>query len=1304
MGIYEILDYAYNETNAIPIWADISPLINLADQSWREKSDRELSFWNGYTLNNNTLSFKSTQGSTAEFTSKLAYDRNEDYYYNSAISFTLTGSDKTVLKYVSSDNGSKWTESVNYSTGSATKNDLTDDVSYTQNSSGSYSYSSENYVFNVAYKGGSGINIAMSNSYSDNNENYTDAYTISFSYSTLFKLTAAITESGNYDAGMSSISFGAGSLSYMDGSGALVDFSWAKKSFDGSLPDISNEIEQAEELPVAYLYNFVQQYIYDGDNTIKITSTVGQATSIDAGAGNDTITGGAGNETIDAGAGSDKIDGGAGDDTLISGGGNDTLDGGNDSDTAFLLGSLSDYKRARANATDIVLTSETQKVTVRNIETFYFAYDGDGSVSLSEVLANSISAYADSWEGTAANDSIDGLAGNDTLVGLEGDDTLIGGAGNDSLIGGAGDDIYTVDAAGDVITELAEEGQDLVKVAFTAAGTFVLGANVEDAEVISAASVAVNLTGNDLDNYLEGNAAANKLVGGGGSDEIDGGSGVDTLVGGSGDDSYTVDVAGDVITELADEGYDVVEVDFKAAGTYVLGANIEEAEIISADTVAGVNLTGNALDNELEGSDAANTLIGLAGDDDLYGWGGNDSLLGGAGSDVLFGGDGNDTLDGGVGADAMSGGLGNDTYAVDNEADQVIEAASEGTDLVNVGIATAAGTYALSDHVDNATLTSAVAFNLSGNALANVLTGNALANTLDGGAGADTLTGGDGSDTYVVDNPADVVTEANATAASGGTDLVNASVSYTLGANVENLTLTGSAVINGMGNALANVITGNSAGNILTGAAGADTLDGGAGADTLIGGDGSDTYAVDNLGDVVTETNATAASGGTDQVNASVTFTLGANIENLTLTGSNAINGTGNALANLIAGNSAGNTLIGAAGADTLDGGAGADTLIGGDGSDTYFVDDAGDVVSETNATAASGGTDLVSASVSFTLGANVENLTLAGASAINGTGNTLANSITGNAAANTLDGGTAADTMTGGDGTDTYVVDNTGDVVTETNATAASGGTDLVTASVTYALGANVENLTLTGSAAINGTGNALANVITGNSAGNNLSGAAGADTLDGGAGADTLIGGDGNDIYVVDNAGDVVTETNATAASGGTDLVNASVTFTLGANVENLTLTGSAAINGTGNTVANAITGNTGANTLSGGDGADTLTGGLGADTLTGGTGADTFRFVTTGDGSDTITDFVSGTDKIYIVAANFGLKAGAGANLVINGSPSTTAAAFVYSTATGILSFDSDGNRSGAATQLATLSNKPTGFKSSDFVLGA
>ena len=114
--------------------------------------------------------------------------------------------------------------------------------------------------------------------------------------------------------------------------------------------------------------------------------------------------------------------------------------------------------------------------------------------------------------------------------------------------------------------------------------------------------------------------------------------------------------------------------------------------------------------------------------------------------------------------------------------------------------------------------------------------------------------------------------------------------------------------------------------------------------------------------------------------------------------------------------------------------------------------------------------------------------------------------------------------------------------------------GTDTVQSSISYTLGANVENLLLTGTAAINATGNTLDNVLTGNTGNNVLSGGAGNDTLIGGAGNDTMIGGSGNDIYVVDAAGDVVTE----LAAEGTDTVQSSVSYTLGANVENLTLTG--------------------------------------------------------------------------------------------------------------------------------------------------
>ena len=396
----------------------------------------------------------------------------------------------------------------------------------------------------------------------------------------------------------------------------------------------------------------------------------------------------------------------------------------------------------------------------------------------------------------------------------------------------------------------------------------------------------------------------------------------------------------------------------------------------------------------------------------------------------------------------------------------------------------------------------------------------------------------------------------------------------------------------------------------LTGGSGNDYLNGGAGIDLLIGGGGNDTYVVDNVGDVIAE----SFNQGIDTVESSITWTLKPNLENLTLTGTNAINGTGNTLNNTLTGNSGNNV---------LNGGRGTDTMIGGIGNDSYYVDNVADSITEN----LNEGTDIVYSTISYTLGNNLENLTLQGTTAINGTGNELNNSITGNTAANILAGGLGndilngalgADTMIGGLGNDSYYVDNIGDSITEN----LNEGTDIVYSTITYTLGNNLENLILQGTTAINGTGNELNNSITGNTAVNILTGGLGNDILNGGVGADTMIGGLGNDSYYVENLADSITEN----LNEGTDTVFSTFSYTLGNNLENLTLQGTTAINGTGNTLNNTLTGNAAANILTGGLGNDNLYLGLNDAAV------DIVNYAS-GDGADTVYQFVRGVggDKL-------------------------------------------------------------------------
>lgn len=415
-----------------------------------------------------------------------------------------------------------------------------------------------------------------------------------------------------------------------------------------------------------------------------------------------------------------------------------------------------------------------------------------------------------------------------------------------------------------------------------------------------------------------------------------------------------------------------------------------------------------------------------------------------------------------------------------------------------------------------------------------------------------------------------------------------------------------------------------------------------------------------------------------------------------------------------ITGDAQANRLTGLGGNDVLDGGGGADTLSGGAGSDIYYVDNAADRVSEESAGAGldDGGYDRVISTIDYTLGAYVEELKLLGTANLMGTGNSGNNAISGNSGANTLyglggndviKGLGGADTLFGGSGNDSYLIDNATQIASEQSAGAGidDGGNDTVTSSVGFTLGAFIENLVLAGSAGISGTGNAVDNTITGNSGNNLLSGLGGNDTLDGGTGNDTLYGGAGSDIYYVDSAGDVVSEESAGTGiddGGGADKVKSAVSFSLGNFLENLKLTGSASINGTGNNLNNVIQGNGGDNRLAG----------LGGnDTLAGGDGADSFVFAAAGaaNGVDTIQDFVHGSDVLVFTGAEYGFSAGhalTAGEFTAGAGASGGAAQFVWNAATHTLYWDHDGQGGDAAIAIATFDGAVT-LTASDFHFG-
>jgi Ca2+-binding RTX toxin-like protein len=634
---------------------------------------------------------------------------------------------------------------------------------------------------------------------------------------------------------------------------------------------------------------------------------------------------------------------------------------------------------------------------------------------------------------------------------------------------------------------------------------------------------------------------------------------IENALGGSGRDSITGNAADNTIDGGA--GNDVIRADDGADS--VLGGDIDDDEIHAGrgrDTVDGGfgndSIYGDILDDDTTGHA-----------DTLKGGGHNDTVQGGGGSDLIYGdfdGANRDTAVSGSGRDSLRGGDGDDTLYAGGGGDSLY--GGSGADLLN------------------------------------------------GGQGADRLEGGSDWDTYVVDHAGDVVVEAD----TGGTrDTVEIAFSdYTLAANVEVLFLL-DGVASGRGNTGSNTLYGNNISNLLHGGLGADILNGMGGddllygnddaeADSLYGGAGNDDYFV-GAGDTVAEDQA--GFGTSDDVLASVSFTLGAYLENLTLSGS-ASTGTGNNLRNMIQGTALANFLYGGAEADTLygqggndvlDGGSGADDMRGGRGNDTYFVNDAADIISESIETGSRDSLFSSALTYSLALGVEVEELYLL-TGGLNLNGNDLDNRIVGNAVANTLLGQFGNDTIMGAGGDDNLQGVNGIDTVDYSDKFAAVRLTLRESNAATVFVGGRAEDTIRSFENVIGGAGN---DSITGDTERNDLRGGQGNDTLIGGSGFDSLDGEGGIDTLDYSSETGIVRVTlnGATfsvvnVGSGGGIPVDQVRNF-------ERVLGGSGHDRLNGDALDNILFGNAGTDILNGGDGNDHMRGGLGSDALDGGAG---------------------------------------------------------------------------------------------------
>ena len=750
------------------------------------------------------------------------------------------------------------------------------------------------------------------------------------------------------------------------------------------------------------------------------------------------------------------------------------------------------------------------------------------------------------------------------------------------------------------------------------------------------------LDGGNQEDVLYGNSGNDALYGNEGNDTLNGGSGYDLMVGGKGNDNYFVDNTVDIIIEKANEGVDTVN----SSISYTLSNTLENLTLTGTSAING---TGNNLDNIIIGNNANNKLIG---------------------------GIGNDTLNGGAGADNMIGGVGNDTYYVDNAGDIVTENANEGIDTVNSSI-----TYTLGSNKENLTLIGNNSINGTGNELNNILTGNTGNNVLNGGTGADTMIGGTGNDIYYVDNAGDIVTETSMLETE--IDTVNSSVSYTLGANVENLNLTENSAVNGTGNSLNNFITGNTANNILVGGEGNDTLDGGAGSDSLVGGAGNDVYSFSSGDgtDIISDTSGENILQFDSSVSGEDLYYLQKDND---LIIKNRTNSDKITVKNwyLISDDK-------------------VETMLFSDGT-SVDIDPENNVINKTidednvltfdfasqyneqlvieSITQCSHGiitqnnqNKLIYTPTSNYYGNDSFTYTLS-----DGNGGTITKTV--DLTINSVNDVPIAPLTSGTLEEDSSILldvlanasDVEGEIVTISSFTQASNGTITLNEenkfvytpnshysgndSFTYTLSDGNDIVTQ----AINLTVNPLPVNITGGSENDILTGNYKDNILDGGAGADTMLGGEGNDTYYVDNVEDIVTENT----DEGIDRVRSSISYTLGDNVENLSLTGTEVLIGTGNSLDNYITGNSALNILSGNEGNDTMYGNGGIDILTDYSGDD---YMDGGDGNDNITTCSSGNNTLIGGLGDDYIKGGMGINYISGGEGNDKISAISGSTNT-------------------------------------